>query len=76
MIGYVEPIHQGVSRMWGDEDASDMTGPSVAGWGFADGVGLALGWNGDRWSGTGHRCTGCQATWWPRGDREAGADAG
>jgi hypothetical protein len=33
----------GVSRMWGDGDAGDMTGRSVAGWGFADGVGLALG---------------------------------
>jgi hypothetical protein len=33
----------GVSRMWGDGDVGDMTGRSVAGWGFADGVGLALG---------------------------------
>jgi hypothetical protein len=32
-----------VSSMWGDEDAGDMTGRSVAGWGFANGVGLALG---------------------------------
>jgi hypothetical protein len=29
--------------MWGDEDAGDMTGQLVAGWGFADGVGIALG---------------------------------
>jgi hypothetical protein len=33
----------GVSRMWGDGDAGDMTGRSVAGWGIVDGVGLALG---------------------------------
>jgi haloacetate dehalogenase len=66
----------GVSRMWGDGDVGDMTGRSVAGWGFADGVGLALGRNRDQWSGTGHRCTGYRATWWPRRDREAGADAG
>jgi hypothetical protein len=29
--------------MWGDEDVGDMTGRSVAGWGFANGVGLARG---------------------------------
>jgi hypothetical protein len=28
------------------------------------------------WSGSGHRCTGYQATWWPRRERHAGADAG
>jgi hypothetical protein len=33
----------GVPRKWGDRDAGDMTGRSVAGWEFADGVGLALG---------------------------------
>jgi hypothetical protein len=29
--------------MWGDGDVGDMTGRSVGGWGFVDGVGLALG---------------------------------
>jgi hypothetical protein len=29
--------------MWGNKDAGDMTGRSVAGWEFADGVGFALG---------------------------------
>ncbi|MEA2767861.1 MAG: hypothetical protein QOD93_823, partial [Acetobacteraceae bacterium] len=33
----------GVPRMWGDGDAGDMTGRSIAGWGIVDGVGLALG---------------------------------
>jgi integrase len=33
----------GLPRMWGDGDAGDMTGRSIAGWGIVDGVGLALG---------------------------------
>jgi hypothetical protein len=36
-----------VSRNWGDEDVSDMTGWAVAGRGIADGVGFADGRNGD-----------------------------
>ena len=37
------PGRTGVSRMWGDVDAGDMTSRSVVGWGLADGVGLAFG---------------------------------
>jgi hypothetical protein len=33
---------KGVPRMWGDGDAGDMTGRSIAGWGIVDGVGLAI----------------------------------
>jgi hypothetical protein len=36
-----------VSRDWGDGDGSDMTGRVVAGWGIVDGVGFAVGQNGD-----------------------------
>jgi hypothetical protein len=35
----------GVSRKWGDEDGSDMTGRAVSGWGIADEMGLAVGRN-------------------------------
>jgi redox-sensitive bicupin YhaK (pirin superfamily) len=38
-----EVRYMGVSRLWGDGDAGDMIGRSVADWGFAYGVGLALG---------------------------------
>jgi hypothetical protein len=34
---------RGVSRMWRDEGANDMTGQSIAVGEFVDGVGLALG---------------------------------
>jgi hypothetical protein len=37
----------GLSREWGDEDGSDMTGLAFAGWGIADGMGFAVGRNGD-----------------------------
>ena len=35
----------GVSRKWGDEERSDMTGRIVAGWKIVDGVGFAVGRN-------------------------------
>ena len=38
---------EGVSRKWGDEDAGDMTGWAIAGREIADGVGFAVGRNGD-----------------------------
>jgi hypothetical protein len=34
---------KGASEMWGDRGACDMIGRLAAGWGFVDGVGLALG---------------------------------
>jgi hypothetical protein len=37
----------GLSRMWGDVRGTDMTGRSVAGWGFVDGMGFAVGRNRD-----------------------------
>jgi hypothetical protein len=39
---------RGVSRDWGDGDGSDVTGRVVAGWGIVNGVGFAVGRNGDR----------------------------
>src|SRR5260370_36925885 len=51
----------GVSRNWGDEDGSDMTGRAVAGWGIVDEVGFATGRNGDRWPRSGCRRDGDQA---------------
>jgi hypothetical protein len=46
----VENGHQsvdaaGVSRKWGDEERSDMTGRIVAGWEIVNGVGFAVGRN-------------------------------
>jgi len=41
------PGRRGVSRKSGDEDAGDMTGWAIAGREIADGVGFAVGRNGD-----------------------------
>jgi len=41
------PGRPGVSRKWGDEDASDMTGWAIVGREIADGVDFAVGRNGD-----------------------------
>src|SRR5260370_9989354 len=65
----------GVSRNWGDEDGSDMTGRAVAGWAIVDEVGFATGRNGDRWPGRGCRRDGDQAAARPWRYRASGADA-
>jgi hypothetical protein len=66
----------GVSRMWGEEGASDMTGQSMAVGGRGWRGSCARLKNGDRWSGTGDRCGGYQPTWRPRRYRQVGADTG
>src|SRR5205823_6836019 len=48
--------------------------PIVAGWGIVDGMGFAVGRNGDRQAGTEYRCAGDQPAQRPWRYRESGAD--